>query len=317
MYNKMTGQPSPLGAIDVSFARYVARRQNDEQRHMVHGIPDYAFAMDYELRRRLTQIPHFEAICHKIMSTVVAYQTQLMNQAALAVTANQFPEIYRMGTECAHRLGIGVPNIFVMNSVEINAFTCAADDISPIIVLHSGLVERLTPGELKCVIAHECGHIHNNHSVFKSVIGVLMDNGARSLGSLLISEANKALMTLWIRAGEVTADRAAMICADRVEDAISVNEKLLYGAMMNTNYQVNTEELRLQFEHAISNPARILELLFDHPTPVRRILAEKEFEECEVFYNWRPELKKPNAVMRTMADTDERCKKIVNTLNNK
>lgn len=305
---------SPLDNIDTSFINYVLRRKENEKMHQVDGVADYAFALDYELREKLMKIPHFYSICKKITSTLVAREIQLLNQQALAVGPNQFPEIYNMGVDCAHRLGIGVPNIFVMNNVSMNAFTIAADDTSPVVVLFSGIIERMTPGELKCVIAHECGHIHNQHAVFKSVINTIL-TGSGPLG-MTVSVANIALMQLWTRAGEVTADRAAMICADDVRDAINVNAKLLYGATLNGDYQIDIGALREQLEETLNNPSKVYEFSTDHPSAVRRVFADMEFEECEIFYKWRPELKTPGAVMRTKDETDRRCRKLMNILNN-
>lgn len=307
---------SPLRHIDTSFANYVARRKASESAHMVGGIPDYAFALDYELRSKLMQIPHFHSICKKINATLETREIQFFNQKALAVGPNQFPDIYRMGTDCAHRLGIGIPNIFVYTDPTMNAFTYARDDTSPMIVLFSGIVERMTPGELKCVIAHECGHIHNQHMVFQSVINTILNSAAGSLGTAVLSLANLSLMQFWTRAGEVTADRAALICADDPQDAFNVNAKLLYGGALNNASQVNLDALREQLEQTMNNPTKIFELQNDHPSAIRRIFADKEFEECDVFYRWRPELKKPGAVIRSKDETDERCKKLVNILNN-
>lgn len=318
----MTGnevRTSPLAGMDTSFAGYVRRRMAKDGLHMDNGVPDYAFALDYELRRKLAKIPFFDNICQKVMETYVAQEIQTINQQGLAVGPNQYPEIYEMGKDCAHKLGIAIPNIFVVYSASMNAYTVAADDVSPIVVLYSALLERMTPGEIKCVIAHECGHIHNRHSVYQSVIRILLGtvNMERPETITPVSIANTLLMQMWTRAGEVTADRAAMICADNIEDAISVNKKFLYGAVMNAHVDVNIDELRRQFEETVNNPMKIMELMTDHPSSIRRILADKEFEECDVLYSWRPDFKKPDTVMRSKAETDERCKKLVNIIRNK
>ncbi len=314
MYNTTK---SPLDNIDVSFANYVNKRKTSDQEHMINGVPDYSFALDYELRAKLLNIPHFYSISKKITSTFVAQEIQALNQQALAVGPNQFPEIYQMGVECAHKLGIGVPNIFVLNSPgTMNAYTIAADDASPIIVLYSAIIERTTPGELKAVIAHECGHIHNNHGVMKTVVNCILNGFTGTLGFAL-SVANMALMQLWTRAGEVTADRAAMICADNVEDSINVESRLLTGGLMGDKYSVNIDALREQLEITMNNPSKIQEILSDHPSAVRRIFAEKEFEECETFYKWRPELKRIDGIVRSKEETDARCKKLINILDNK
>jgi len=321
---------SPLSGIDTSFGGYVRRKEALQSAHMENGVPDYAFAMDYELRRKLMQVPGLYTVGKKLTTTIVARQIELTNQQGLAVGPDQFPEIYQMGVDCAQRLGISVPNIFIINRTSMNAYTYGFDDISPIVVLHSGIVERLTPGELKCVIAHECGHIHNNHGVLKGIVDYLLSVASNTVGGMVLSAANLALMNFWTRAGEVTADRAALICADDIQDAINVDYKLMYGAMIKNDAPMNLGALKKQLDKIFDNPTRIMEFgeivatnngydvaLNDHPGALRRIFAELEFTECETFYKWRPEMKKPGGIMRAKTETDERCKKLVNILNNK
>ena len=322
---------SPLKNIDTSFASYVQRREAAQNAHMEGGVPDYAFAMDYELRKKLLQIPGLFTIGKKLTNTFVARKIEEINQEGIAVGPDQFPEIYQMGVDCAHRLGISVPNMFIVHDSSMNAYTYAFDDVSPIVVLHSGIVERLTPGELKCVIAHECGHIHNNHGVLKVVVDYILSIASGTVGGIVLTAANLALMNFWTRAGEVTSDRAALICADDIQDALNVDYKLMYGALLNNDSAMNLDALRKQLDRIFNSPTRINELgyiaaaenggynvaLNDHPGALRRIFAELEFTECDVFYKWRPEMKKPGTVLRSKTETDERCKKLVSILNNK
>ncbi len=307
---------SPLGGIDVSFARYVSKRKAQESQHLVGGVPDYSFDLDNEMRKKLNAIPGFYSVAKKLCATYVAREIQLLNQSGLAVGPNQFPEIYQMGVECAGRLGIGVPNIYIKNVTEMNAYTVAGDDSAPTIILFSGIVERMTPGELKCVIGHECGHVHNQHGVYQVAVDYILRSG-KGMAGLILSGANMALMQFWTRAAEITADRAAVICADRVEDAVGVNKKLTYGAMLGGEYDVNIDALREQLEITMKNPTKILEITANHPNSIRRVLADLEFAECEVFYRWRPEMKRPGVVERTKEQTDARCKKLVNIIDNK
>lgn len=308
---------SPLDSIDVSFSNYVAMRKREESLHMEDGVPDYAFDLDYELRRRMEQIPHFTGLCKKISATIETRAIQIYNQQAVAVSPEQYGEIYSMGTDCAKRLGIGTPNIFVYPSPQINAFTCASDTISPMIVLYSGIVDRLKPAELKCVIAHECGHIHNEHTIYQNVVGEILNSGSGILGFFL-SVANMALMQFWTRACEITADRAAVICADNVEDAVNVQKKLFSGATFNAEFQenLNLDALKAQLDVTLNNPSRLYEIMSDHPSGLRRIFCMKEFEECEIYYKWRTEKKKPGSIGRNKEETDERCRKLVNIWNN-
>ncbi len=309
--NEMTREhTSPLAGIDTSFARYIEARSLKDAQHRIDGIPDYAFTMDYEMKKRLTAIPHYEKISKYITSTAVTREIQAMNRYALAVGPDQFPEIYKMTVDCARRLGIGIPNVFVLNNVGIQAYTIAADDSSPIVVLFSGLVERFTPGELKFIIGHECGHIHNNHEVYQTVVRAFFNGFAGGLAGL-VTLAGRAMMATWSRACEVTADRAGMICADSVDDCISAIAKFLYGATLNNEVHVNLEALERQLNETISNPSRVLELTKEHPSTVRRVFMLKAFAECETLLDWRPEFKRPDTEVKTKEQTDQRCRKLV------
>ena len=303
---------SPLSYINVSFSDYITKRKQDEAKHQINNIPDYAFPLDYTLHDKLNSIPMFESICKSITSTILTQEIESMNQVAVAVGPNQFPEIYQMVVDCAHRLGIGIPNTYILNYNEMNAYTIAVDDASPMIVLYSGLVERFQnhPGELKAVIAHECGHIHNNHSVYKSVINA-MTNGFGNINRL-VSGAAKLMMTQWTRATEVTADRAALICCDDPQDFIDSQATLLSGGMLNMDYKLNLDALRKQLEESTNNPTRIEEMFRDHPSGIRRIFLGEEFIKSDVLYSWRPEWKKPGMTVEPISKVNDRCKKIVN-----
>ena len=327
----MDTEHSPLSGINTSFEDYLRRKKAEQSIHMHGTVPDYAFAMDYELRRKLDNIPHFYSLARKISSTLTTRYMQIYNQKSLLVGPSQFPEIYQMGVDCAHTLGIPVPNIYVYSSTEMNAFTVASADTSPLIVLHTGIIDRMTPGELKCVIAHECGHIHNQHLVYKLVINEILSTASGIAGGVAVTLANVALMTLWTRASEISADRAALICANSVEDAINVDYKLLSGGTINTllNSSMDLNTLHSQLEEALNNPTRFEEafvmspllmnkvVLADHPSAMRRIFADLAFEECDLFYSWRPDLKKPGMHLRSKQETDARCQKLINIWNNK
>jgi Zn-dependent protease with chaperone function len=173
----------------------------------------------------------------------------------------------------------------------------------------------MTPGELKCVIGHECGHVHNEHIVYESICQVLANllSGGNTIIQLL-STTNILLFYQWSRAAEVTCDRAGMICSDNIEDAINVNKKLAYGTFLNREDDVNIDDLREQFEELAMVASVATELVADHPSSIRRVLASDEFAHCELLYKWRPEFKKPGMVLHTKEETDAICAKYVAVL---
>lgn len=304
---------NPLDKIDVSFTNYLNKRRKSADNHMVSGVPDYAYAMDNELRQQMMKIPYFDKLCRYIFGTIETRMIHLKNQDALAVGPDQFPEVYKMGVECAKILGIGIPNIYIETNSSINAYTYATDDTSPILVITSGLLERVTPGELKAVIGHECGHSHNRHSVYQNVVNYVLSYAGNNIGGVLLTAASVAIMNAWSRAAEVTADRASIICSDNFEDTISLHKKLLYGAAFG-EHEVNIEPLRKQLDMMIDSPTHIFELMDSHPAAIRRIVADMEFIECEILYKWRPDKKTPGQIMRSKEETDMRCKKFIGVI---
>lgn len=129
----------------------------------------------------------------------------------------------------------------------------------------------------------------------------------------ILTLGSEVMLRAWNRAAEVTCDRAGMICCEQVEDAYRVNAKLLYGAALG-EHEVNLEALKRQLDMQMQTMTKFNELLYDHPTAVRRIMAEMEFSECETFYQWRPELKRAGQTLRSRSLTDQRCERFVDVM---
>ncbi|NLE13865.1 MAG: M48 family metallopeptidase [Clostridiales bacterium] len=312
---------NPTNEISVSFSEYLRERSTRLDKHLSGGIPDYAFAADYATRQKIAAIPGVFKLGKALTSQIVPRQRQLLNMQALRVGPNQFPEIYKMVTECASLLGIGVPSVFVMPEVAtINAYAYATEDAEPVIVLNSALVERLTPREIKAVIGHECGHIHNNHGIYNILaeliingIGLLIP-GAREILAAISLPLRTAILT-WGRAAEITCDRAGIICCGEAESTISTHAKFVSGGLLS-GQETNIEALLEQYDTLRTSPVRLLELISTHPAGVRRILAAKEFMNSQVYYDWHPEQKTGGAVYYSKQELDSRCAKYVSVTKN-
>ncbi len=309
-YQNISAGNPVLDGIKVNFGEYVARMRSRDDAHRINGIPDYAFAMDLKLREEIRKIPFFYSLSKKVAVHAEARYRQILTASSVLAGPNQFGDLYEMTQDCAKRLGIGSPNLYVLHDQSVNAFTYASDTVTPTIVVHSGMVERMTPGELKCVIGHECGHVHNEHQVYMSIYNLISGalSGAGSLMQLL-STSSVFLFLQWSRAAEVTCDRAAMICSDNIEDAVNVNKKLAYGSFINREEEVDIEDLRRQLDELSTTASVFTEIGSTHPASIRRVLASEAFAHCELLYRWRPELKKPGMVLHTKEETDAECEK--------
>ena len=322
---------SPLSDVTYEFGKYLTKTKAAHTSHMLgNGVTDYAYKTDLELRKKLDSIPGVYNAMKKICSSLVAQEIQLANMQDLAVGPQQFPEIYGLACDCAKRLSIAIPHIYIRNSEEMNAFTYACDDVEPFIVIYTPIIKRFTLGEIKCVIAHECGHIHNYHTVYSTISSMLLEMGANAASSmagallaevqLLMTYGIQMTLNMWSRAAEVTADRAALICCDSLEDAYSVNKKFLYGGHEMGNKittELSIESLKEQMQESMNNPTGVIELFYDHPLSIKRIFAEMEFAQCDIFYRWRPDLKQAGAISRSKEIVDERCKKYIDVVHKK
>lgn len=324
---------NPADNINCHFSDYLDKRKRDASEHLNGTVPDYCFNLDLEYRKILDSIPGLVSIAKKICGTYASNAIREVNMNGLAVGPNQFPEVYQIGCDCARILGIGVPNIYIIPNQTLNASTVATDDVEPFIQIHSGLYERLTLGELKAVIGHECGHIHNNHVTYSQLSHLLLNGGliaGASTGRMtqmlfdVLSWSGQAALAAWSRAAEVTCDRAGMICSDNLRDPITSEAKFLYGAAFG-EHEINLDDLDAQLEMQLNSLVKYTEVLgyvksdgsrghYDHPFTLRRIAADKEFAECELLYKWRPDLLEPGKKLRSIEETNARCKKLIAVL---
>ena len=319
--------PSPLATFDYSFDSYLKKRKAMLSKHMMgNGLPDYAYKVDYEYRKKLDAVPGLYKAAKTLCGTWASQELQKANLQYLAVGPTQFPELYDIACDCAKRLGMAVPNVYVAPMETYNAMAYGYDDIEPFIIVTEFMVERLSLGELKAIIGHECGHIQNYHSLYNTLTNLLITAGSKALGpvnQIIATTVNTSvtlLLNMWSRAAEVTADRAGMICADSLEDVFSQEKKTLYGGVKiedKINTELDLDSLRKQFEISDNTDARYLELMSSHPITIKRIFCEKEFSECETFYEWRPDLKEAGKIVRTKEETDKRCKKYIDVIDNR
>jgi Zn-dependent protease with chaperone function len=309
---------NPTDAIDVGFKENVESRRASAAVHMENGVPDYAYSADFAMQKKLRAVPGLFAFCKAVAAQHVPRAWQELNLTAMKAGPSQFPEVYQMSVDCSRILGIGVPTVFIKPSPqEINAAAYAVEGNAPLIYITSALAERATPGELKSVIGHECGHIHNNHGIYNTAVELLLNAAGSTplLGQLLkmaTAPIRLALMA-WSRAAEVTCDRAGIICSDNINDTLSIQAKFMYGGTINRK-EYDLDTVLSQFEAHKATPARLLELIADHPSSIRRIFAAKEFINSEILYQWRPEWKDAEMDLIGKEELDGRTERIISVV---
>ena len=315
---------NPTKEVDISLQKYISARERTSQAHMEKGIPDYAFDLDIEMRRKIDAVPLMYKFFDYIMKTYMPMFRQELNLGCILTGPNQFPEIYDMGEECARRLGIGIPKVYVKYDPYLNASAYAFDDAEPIIVVHTSLIEAMTPGELKVIIGHECGHIHNNHVTYKMASEMILQVGTGTAATLipglelflsLFTVGVRVLFQDWSRCAEITCDRAGVICADDLKDTVMALAKMQTGGIGSLD-GINFDEYIRQIDESQSTPGRLLEMFSTHPITHKRVLAARLFSQCDLLYKWRPEWKTPDMIVQPKLMTDKKCREFISVFRN-
>jgi Zn-dependent protease with chaperone function len=158
----------------------------------------------------LKRVPGIEAVSSKINE--LAYERigrlELM-ASAIHVGQDQYSGLYDLVTETAHTLDMPVPELYVANSPEVNAYSRGLE--TPVTVLNSGLIDVMTESEIRFVIAHELGHIKCGHVRYSMMLDLLYRAGnLTGLISTVIAQPLQLALERWWRRSELSADRAGL-----------------------------------------------------------------------------------------------------------
>lgn len=84
------------------------------------------------------------------------------------------PELYRLVENLCITAGLPLPRIYIIESVQPNAFATGRDAKHAVVAVTRGLLEKLERAELEGVIAHELSHIGNKDMLLQTIVVVLV-----------------------------------------------------------------------------------------------------------------------------------------------
>ncbi len=198
---------------------------------------------------------------------------------AVKVGPKQFARVHDVTRSCAETLGIPTPSLYIRNNPTINAFTYGTNDDS-FIVVHSALVDHMSEDEMKSVIGHECGHIHNQHVVYLTALHYLRTM-AGAFFPWIVAPAMLALSG-WSRRAEITCDRAGALCCGSVDTSTRALAKLALGST-KLYEQLDLEEFLAQYEEGQEGIGRYTEVTASHPWLPKRVKALRAFGESKLY----------------------------------
>jgi len=83
--------------------------------------------------------------------------------------------IYGSVQEIAQRLHINMPEVWVYDSPDPNAFATGPSKNNSMVAVSTGLLQNLKEDEVKAVLAHEMGHVYNGDMFTTTVLAGLMN----------------------------------------------------------------------------------------------------------------------------------------------
>jgi len=197
----------------------------------------YEHNLDRTALEALKALPGFSTLLRWLMSNLAERRLRLFSRSTYVECGEeQFPELVALLGRAAKMLDLRFnATLFLGESPQMNAFTLGTEE--PIVVVQSALLDQLDDAQVTAVLAHELGHIHSEHTLYRWMAQIIIFGGTRlipGIGALLTVPLELALLK-WSRCAELTCDRAAMLATRDLGACLGVELALAGGHRPGTS----------------------------------------------------------------------------------
>jgi len=246
--------------------------------------------LDQQNTRLLKLLPGVELVVKALLGPVAENMLLLDNVGtSVQVGPDQLPSLHALLQEAAAILNMPAPDLFVRQHPVPNAMTLAVRSRKPFIVVHTALIELLTPRELQSVLAHELGHLQCDHGVWLTAAHALGSGFANFVPGL--SRGVEDGLLRWLRAAELTCDRAALLVVQDYKVVVSSLMKLAGGSPAlagELNVDAFLRQARSYDDMSKASPMAFWlrnaqTSALSHPLPVLRAREIETFAQSDTF----------------------------------
>ncbi len=212
--------------------------------------------------------------------------------------------IYGSVKEIAQRLNITMPEVWVYDAPDPNAFATGPSKNNSMVAVSTGLLQNLKEDEVKAVLAHEMGHVYNGDMFTTTVLAGLMNTFVYYISNLLASmvgqsssdreeggaAGNPILAMVVYFFLQIVLSFLAMIVVswhsrrrEYEADAFSAKvygKQSMIGALQGIDRWVNRTQFEYSNQDALATmkisgttPGKIMSLVATHPPIEARIAA--------------------------------------------
>ena len=235
--------------------------------------------LDLQATTALRNLPGLDVAVRSLLGSVAEDFFYLNNIASsVLVGEKQLPQLHKLLREACKVLDLDPPELYVQQNPAPNAYTFAMRGKKPFMVLHTSLIEILTPEEIQAVMAHELGHLKCEHGVYLTMANIIvLGANLLPLWGSMIAQSLQERMLEWLRCAEFSCDRAALLVAQDPKVVMSVLMKLAGGSPTlapQLNLDAFIDQARAYEQVTTTDLGKMLQAAqtqqLSHPVPVLR-----------------------------------------------
>ena len=256
---------------------------------------DFRHPLDFEATLELKQqLPGFDIAVRSLLGPVAEQVFYLNNIASsVLVGKKQLPDFYELMLDACSTLDLEPPQLYVQQNPVPNAYTFAMRGKQPFMVVHTSLIEMLTPDEIQAVIAHELGHLKCEHGVYLTLANIMaLAAGLLPIWGSVITESLRDKILEWQRCAEFSCDRAALLATQNPKVVMSVLMKLAGGSPTlapKLNLEAFIEQAKAYDAISETEMGQMLKTAqtaqLTHPVPVLRAREIDRWASCQDYQN--------------------------------